>query len=210
VAIARALAAQPSLILCDEILSALDVSVQRNVVELLLRLRRDTKAAMLFISHDIAVVRHLADRIGVLFGGTLVECGPTALLFEPPFHPYTEELLLAVPSFKARMTSVPTLGATRPRRSGGGCVYAGRCRRYLGAICDKQAPPWQTAAAGHVIRCHVPVAELTADSLISRTEDRKSRDGRDDQARYAVQPKPDAASVVPGLSAKQTIWRVGS
>jgi len=210
VAIARALAAQPSLILCDEILSALDVSVQRNVVELLLRLRRDTKAAMLFISHDIAVVRHLADRIGVLFGGTLVECGPTALLFEPPFHPYTEELLLAVPSFKARMTSVPTLSAARPRRSGGGCVYAGRCRRYLGAICDKQAPPWQTAAEGHVIRCHVPVAELTADSLISPTKDSKSRDGRDDHARDAVKPTPDAASVVPGLSEKQTIGHVGS
>jgi peptide/nickel transport system ATP-binding protein len=161
VAIARALVAEPSLMLCDEILSALDVSVQRSVVDLLSRLRQETKAAILFISHDIAVVRHLADRIGVLFAGTLVECGPTKSLFEPPFHPYTEELLLAVPSLKTRTmpTGLPSNGG-RMTGTGRGCVYAGRCRRYLGALCDEQEPPWREGTSGHAIRCHIPLAEL--------------------------------------------------
>jgi peptide/nickel transport system ATP-binding protein len=167
VAIARALVAQPSLILCDEILSALDVSVQHNLIELLSRLRKETKVAMLFISHDIAVVRHLADRIGVMYAGALVECGPTAALFMPPFHPYTEELLLAVPSLrtsaKPPTPSRRVFGSLRP---GGGCVFARRCRHYLGSICDEQAPPWRASAEGHMIRCHVPLTELATSSLI--------------------------------------------
>jgi peptide/nickel transport system ATP-binding protein len=198
VAIARALVAQPSLILCDEILSALDVSVQRSVVELLSRLRQETKAAMLFISHDIAVVRHLADRIGVLFSGTLVELGPTASLFEPPFHPYTEELLLAVPSFKTRaLPSAFAANFVRPRQSGQGCVYAGRCPRYLGSICDVQLPPWQEGAEGHAIRCHIPLAELAAASLIGRSSGIESHGSGDDRTRPATLPMPVAPLFTP-------------
>ncbi len=87
IAIARALVADPALLLCDEILSALDVSVQANVLELLRRLRAEHQLAMLFISHDLAVVRNLADRVGVLFRGTLMEIGRTDDIFMPPFHP---------------------------------------------------------------------------------------------------------------------------
>jgi peptide/nickel transport system ATP-binding protein len=168
VAIARALVAQPALILCDEILSALDVSVQASVIDLLARLRRETGVAMLFISHDLAVVRHLADRTGVLFGGTLVEYGPTPSLFEPPFHPYTEELLMAIPSYRQRMRpSVTPAAAKRRRKPGRGCIYAGRCRHHRGRICDEEQPPWREAGAGHAIRCHIPLEELLAEGLIA-------------------------------------------
>jgi len=194
VAIARALAAQPSLILCDEILSALDVSVQRSVVDLLSRLRHETKAAMLFISHDIAVVRHLADRIGVLFAGTLVECGPTESLFEPPYHPYTEELLLAVPSFKARaMPAALASNTGRSHGTGRGCVYAGRCRRYLGLICDEETPPWREGGPGHKIRCHIPLAELASTSLIGPQRQPKSKGEAHDGGADVTLLKPDGS-----------------
>jgi peptide/nickel transport system ATP-binding protein len=117
-------------------------------------------------------VRHLADRTGVLFGGVLVEYRQTRSLFEPPFHPYTEELLLAIPSYRQRMRpSVGTPRVERQRKPGRGCVYAGRCRHYRGRICDEEPPPWREADAGHVIRCHIPLEELLAEGLIAaRTE----------------------------------------
>jgi peptide/nickel transport system ATP-binding protein len=168
VAIARALVAQPALMLCDEVLSALDVSVQASIIELLARLRRETGIAILFISHDLAVVRHLADRTGVLFAGTLVECGPTNMLFEPPFHPYTEELLLAIPAYRKRMRSIGSTAISDDRpRVQRGCVYSRRCRLHLGRICDEESPPWRETAAGHGIRCHVPLSRLLADGLIA-------------------------------------------
>jgi peptide/nickel transport system ATP-binding protein len=168
VAIARALVAQPALMLCDEVLSALDVSVQASVIDLLARLRRETGVAILFISHDLAVVRHLADRTGVLFAGTLVECGPTGTLFEPPFHPYTEELLLAIPAYRKRKRpSAAATAATDRPSARGGCVYSRRCRLYLGRICDEEPPPWRETPGGHGIRCHVPLDQLLAEGLIT-------------------------------------------
>ena len=112
VAIARALVADPRLLLCDEILSALDVSVQANVLSLLQRLRSEHNLSMLFISHDLAVVRSLADRVGVLFRGRLMEVGTVEDIFKPPFHPYTHELLMAVPSINRTARA----GARRKRR----------------------------------------------------------------------------------------------
>lgn len=160
VAIARALVAEPKLLLCDEILSALDVSVQANVLSLLQRLRSEHNLSMLFISHDLAVVRSLADRVGVLFRGRLMEIGPIEEIFKPPFHPYTFELLTAVPS-------INRIGAARMRRSADrvakgtqGCAFAGRCQWQLGTLCETQAPPWQEASPGHAIRCHIPLSDL--------------------------------------------------
>jgi peptide/nickel transport system ATP-binding protein len=163
VAIARALIARPTLLLCDEVLSALDVSVQANVLDLLRRLRAEHQVAMLFISHDLAVVRSIADRIGVLFQGQLMELGRTADIFAPPFHPYTHSLLLAVPD------------PDRPRRHGStmrrlaagpakatGCPYAGRCAWQPGPICEQAAPPWRKTERGVAIHCHLPLDELTA------------------------------------------------
>ena len=97
IAIARALAAKPKLLLCDEILSALDVSVQANILELLIALNAKHKLALLFISHDLAVVRSLAHRVGVMYWGVLCEVGLVEEVFTPPFHPYTYLLMSAVP-----------------------------------------------------------------------------------------------------------------
>ena len=119
VAIARAVIVDPVLLICDEVLSALDVSVQATIIELLRRLRVEHGLAMLFISHDLAVVRSLADRVAVLFRGELVETGPTDEIFVPPFHPYTHSLLLAVPGIAAPATPDARIACLRPRRAAG-------------------------------------------------------------------------------------------
>jgi peptide/nickel transport system ATP-binding protein len=160
VAIARALVARPKLLLCDEILSGLDVSVQANILALLQRLRREHRLSMLFISHDLAVVRNLAHRVGVLFRGQLMEIGDVEDIFRPPFHPYTYELLMAVPSLNRK-------GEPRSRqRNEGcaagdkGCAFAGRCQWQLGRICEEQPPPWRPVTPRRRIRCHIPLPEL--------------------------------------------------
>ncbi|MGI9336580.1 MAG: ABC transporter ATP-binding protein [Gammaproteobacteria bacterium] len=167
VAIARALVAQPALLLCDEILSALDVSVQANILQLLRRLRRETKVAILFISHDLAVVRGLADRVGVLFGGELCEIGGVDALFSPPFHPYTCSLLVAVPGGHrngARSRLEPHRQRPIPdrRQWGSGCVFYERCPLRIDGLCDQVEPPWHTTDDGLRIRCHVEPATLAS------------------------------------------------
>ena len=160
VALARALAAKPDLLLCDEVLSALDVSVQANILGLLGALKHDTAVTMLFISHDLAVVRSLADRVAVLFQGRLCEVGDKDDVFAPPFHPYTFSLLQAVPDIdkRDRPTEVPELDATP---SGGtACAFAGRCPWQLGKRCEEEAPPWREGERGLRIRCHHELGEL--------------------------------------------------
>ena len=166
VAIARALIAEPELLLCDEILSALDVSVQANIIQLLRRLRAEHAISMLFISHDLAVVRSLADIVAVLFRGQLMEIGRNEDVFAPPYHPYTHSLLMAVPTITA---------ATKPRRKGfaggrpadaggrgGACAFAGRCPWQPGPVCHEVDPPWRVTPGGNSIRCHLPLPELAA------------------------------------------------
>ena len=163
VAIARALIAGPALLICDEVLSALDVSVQANILELLKKLRSERDVAMLFISHDLAVVRSLADRVGVLFRGELMSIGPVERIFSPPHHPYTLSLLEAVPRIdvvrkpRPRQAAATSDAGVRPK-----CAYAGRCAFQLGRTCVDREPPWQDAGGGLAIRCHIPVAELKA------------------------------------------------
>jgi peptide/nickel transport system ATP-binding protein len=163
VAIARALIARPTLLLCDEVLSALDVSVQANILDLLRRLRAEHQVAMLFISHDLAVVRSIADKVGVLFQGRLMELGRTADIFSPPFHPYTHSLLMAVPDpdRPRRSTAVGRRPAAGPPKAAG-CPYAGRCAWQAGTICEQTAPPWRKTERGVAIHCHLPLDELTA------------------------------------------------
>jgi peptide/nickel transport system ATP-binding protein len=167
VAIARALIAEPVLLLCDEVLSALDVSVQASIIELFRRLRREHHLAMLFISHDLAVVRTLADKVSVLFRGQLVETGSVADIFAPPFHPYTHSLLLAVPGVQTTVPAPPVArrqasAIVSPQR---GCVFAGVCPWQLGSVCESTPPPWQHVGGGHNIRCHIPHAELKVKAI---------------------------------------------
>ena len=163
VAIARALAAKPALLLCDEILSALDVSVQANILALLRELKSEHGIAMLFISHDLAVVRQLADHVCVLYGGEVMETGPRDRVFSAPFHPYTHSLLHAVP-VPLQPPAVSSGGgkAGEPNRGGQGCVYAGRCPWQIGAICEAERPPWRESAGGLGLRCHLTIEQLNA------------------------------------------------
>jgi peptide/nickel transport system ATP-binding protein len=162
IAIARALIAKPVLLLCDEILSALDVSVQANVLALLQQLKSEHGIAMLFISHDLAVVRVLADRVCVLYGGEVMEIGTRDAVFAPPYHPYTYSLLHAVPvplrrpDKPAARTSVPA----EPARGTGGCVYAGRCPWQAGTICETERPPWRDGPGGLRLKCHLTLDQL--------------------------------------------------
>ena len=158
VGIARALASKPDFLVCDEAVSALDVSVQAAVLNLLRDLRDELAVAYLFISHDIGVIAHIADRVVVMYRGSLLELGPVHDVLHPPYHPYTELLLSSVPLIGKPATRTPPVA--RPT-SAAGCKFADRCPRYLGPVCDTP-PPWQQAAAGHSIRCHIPLATLAS------------------------------------------------
>jgi peptide/nickel transport system ATP-binding protein len=162
VAIGRAFAGDPRVVVCDEPTSALDVSVQAAILNLLADLQADEGVTYLFISHDLGVVRYLSDRIAVLYLGRLQELGDAEVVFEAPHHPYTEALLSAVPTIE---------GAERPRiRLEGeipsaadppsGCVFHTRCPRKLGAICEQEEPPLAEVEDGHFMRCHIPIDEL--------------------------------------------------
>jgi peptide/nickel transport system ATP-binding protein len=161
VAIARAFAAEPTLLLCDEVTSALDVSVQAVVLEVLLRLQADRQTTLIFVSHDLAVVRAISHRVGILYAGQLCEIGPTEQIFAPPLHPYTATLLSAAAGPDAgdgtqkNGDAVPPTGAAPV-----GCCFAARCQLRLHGVCDREAPPWQTVGQGHAIRCHLPFSEL--------------------------------------------------
>ena len=161
VSIARALATQPDFLVCDEAVSALDVSVQAAVLNLLHDLRDQFGLALLFISHDIGVIAHIAERVVVMYRGRAVEAGPTAEVLRPPYHPYTEALLSAVPIIGARhVVRVQLPGDPGSAKSAEGCCFAARCPRRLGTVCDTVAPPWQQSSGAHGIACHIPITEL--------------------------------------------------
>ena len=163
VAIARSFAGSPRIVICDEPVSDLDVSVQAAILNLVRDLREQKGTAYVFISHDLAVVRYVADRIGVMYLGSLVELGPAATLFEPPHHPYTEALVSAVPSLpsdeqRPRITLYGPL--PNPSRPPTGCRFHTRCPRFLGDVCRTLEPPWQDDGLGHRYRCHIARQDL--------------------------------------------------
>ena len=162
VAIARAFAGDPRIVVCDEPTSALDVSVQAAILNLLADLQANQQVSYIFISHDLAVVRYLSDKILVLYLGRVMELGPSERVFSGPHHPYTEALLSAVPKLDGEARARIRLEGEIPSASNppGGCAFHTRCPRKIGAICEEQEPPLADAEPGHAIRCHIPFDEL--------------------------------------------------
>ena len=161
VAVARAFAAKPDIILCDEVTSALDVSVQAAVLNLLQELKEDFGTTYIFVSHDLAVVRAISDRVAVLYQGRLCEIGPSDSVYKFPSHPYTEVLLGAVlepdPDVKPKLVAEDIVEEKPPEK---GCSFQGRCPRILGEICKTNVPPWQIDENGNAIRCHIKINDL--------------------------------------------------
>ncbi|MCJ7715100.1 MAG: ABC transporter ATP-binding protein [Anaerolineales bacterium] len=166
IAIAQAFAANPDLLIADEPVSALDVSVQANILNLLNKLQREQESANILISHDIAVVSYLADEIAVMYLGQIMQFSEVQYIFQPPFHPYTEALLSAVPGIdpEFREKAIRLKGDVgSPIDKPGGCPFHTRCPRYLGDICKLEKPAWQKTQDGKHIYCHIPVEELALD-----------------------------------------------
>ena len=163
VGIARAFAGNPAMVIADEPVSALDVSVQAAVTDLLMDLQQENKTTLLFISHDLSVVRYLADRVVVMYLGQIMERGTTDEVFSPPYHPYTEALLSAVPIADTSVTKKRILlegnlpSALDPPK---GCPFETRCPRKLGKICEQERPPVLEVSDEHKIACHIPLTEL--------------------------------------------------
>ncbi len=163
IGIARAFAGNPSMVIADEPVSALDVSVAAAVTELLMEIQREHRTTLLFISHDLSVVRYLSDRIVVMYLGQIMERGTTQAIFAPPYHPYTEALLSAVPIADPEVTkreivlegNLPSALNPPP-----GCPFSTRCPRKVGKICDDERPPVRMDSDAHAIACHIPLEEL--------------------------------------------------
>ncbi len=162
IGIARAFAGNAQIVVADEPVSALDVSVQAAVTDLLMEIQRENKTTLIFISHDLSIVRYLSDRVLVMYLGHVVEMGTTEQIFSPPYHPYTEALLSAVPiadtSVKKKRVvldgDIPS--ALNPPS---GCPFQTRCRfkdQVAGGLCEREVPPVQEVAGGHSVKCHLP------------------------------------------------------
>ncbi len=161
--IAMALAGEPELLIADEPTTALDVTIQAQVLDLLRDLQRQRGMALLLITHDLGIVARMADRIGVMYAGQLVEVAPRAAFFAAPMHPYSRRLFAALPDAAARGQrlvtipgSVPPLGTQFP-----GCRFVARCGDAM-PVCRREPPPWRTPADGHAVRCHLEAAPAAA------------------------------------------------
>ncbi len=166
------------MVIADEPVSSLDVSVAAAVTELLMDIQRKHKTTLLFISHDLSVVRYLSDRIVVMYLGHILERGTTEQIFAPPYHPYTEALLSAVPIADPEVTKRKIVlegnlpSAMKPPK---GCPFCTRCPRRIGEICDDELPAEQVVADQHVIKCHISIEELSMVEPVIHVPDESER-----------------------------------
>ena len=160
VGIARALAVAPEFIVCDEPISALDVSIQAQIINLLIKLQKERKLTYLFISHDLSMVKHISDRVGVMYLGNMVEIAPSMSLFDEPLHPYTQMLLSAIPEAEPdpskRKNAVKIEGEVpSPITPPPGCKFSSRCA-YAKDQCKSEVPMLRELKPDHFVACHFP------------------------------------------------------
>ena len=158
IGIARALAVEPEFIVCDEPVSALDVSIQAQIINMLEKLQQDMGLTYLFIAHDLAVVKHISQRIGVMYLGKIVELTETRELHARPMHPYTRALLSAIPAFdpqvnRSKKRIILEGEIPNPLTPPKGCVFSTRCP-YAKEICREQTPVLKEMNSGHQVACH--------------------------------------------------------
>jgi oligopeptide/dipeptide ABC transporter ATP-binding protein len=175
IGVARALAVSPKLIVLDEPVSALDVSIQAQIINLLEDLQDDLGLTYLFVAHDLSVVRHVSDRIAVMYLGKLMEVSPAVELYDKPIHPYTAALLEAIPipdprENRARRRSVVAGEPPNPINPPSGCVFHPRCPRATD-VCKAVEPPLRSYAGGHLAACHHPMSVSDQEAAAATVSD---------------------------------------
>lgn len=163
IGIARALMTNPKLIIADEPVSALDVSIQAQVLNLMQQLQQDLKLTYIFIAHDLGVVRHISDRVGVMYLGKVVELATSESLYEEPRHPYTQALLAAVPVPDPDFVKETTMlqgDIPSPSNPPSGCTFHTRCP-FVKEVCKQQVPALQQVSEGHAVACHLYDGSVT-------------------------------------------------
>ena len=212
IGVARSLAVEPEFIVCDEPISALDVSIQAQVLNLLVELREKFGLTYLFIAHDLSVVRHISDRVGVMYLGKLVEVGPPAAIYETPGHPYTRALLSAVPipdpkAERRRKRVILTGDVPSPANPPDGCRFHTRCWLYerLGRPeqCRTIDPELRVVATEHQAACHFAEEALQSDVGVAHTSpEARTRRGTPDSATAGLEAE-HAADVASAAAAAE-------